>query len=1627
MTPGPMTYQSLKQDRQRRLEEAEKDAERRRQALALQPMAVPPALNLDPFGQFPERSDPVDRSILGSLPETIQADEKPPWGATAFGNAMADIREGTVKGLPGWLKPVLYVPMQVARGGLVAMEAAGKVAEEGASRATWAVQRTLIPGVQEFEQVVQEKRAKGLNFSEAVEEGWNEVSLEAFSVPFFRTFLTPEGSITVDWKDVIEVGFNPIDLAAATLTGGLGAGVRATLAVGVKQGMRAMLTRGTAEGLKIAARQSVLGKTGSALTSQGIRAAARTAITETPGWAGPGMLRDAGKTGVNIARRAPHFIADPRAAWARRTLKGSMRAGEFVPDAAERGATSVGRIMPRMMGSEMAELIVDKAGGSVAGQIGQMAAGAQKIWGVPNPIALGTAKVVKAWSPIAVAGEDVVARASGVGRIVASQWSEATNVVKFYLQSFGDLNGLFKVRNTIAQADNISLAPPGVKAYKQVNAAAKGKKLEPLVDKPGTHALGDIVERSEFVWDGDELLRTGPGSWFTGHTQEQAQAIVAWQRAYRQVVEEQVRLGIYKDVPEAMHKLGSLTDAFNYMHRRVIGVTVEDAAGQVDEVLFRGSRGAGPKVGNVADQTKSRVFETQVEGVRAGSMYDTPMETFEAFMQGAGRAASEKAMKEVIDRSWATVTDRKALAFYHPEIPERLKDAQKFVASTRSNVARIKRAKARSKTRSTLLKEGDEAAQAELLRHEKVLERTATEEQEMLFQAMRSLEQAASKPKGRVFADPLKHEKYNSGQRLVAMNRYKAALGALKEKGREIERMGNEWDRAFKRAGRAHGRVDAEELGRFGITDNLATAEAEYSLARLTLQRTRMEHSKAIQRIAEKKMLDYRLFGEKAIAGSQVGSATSDVLVERQRGGLYTGVAMPKHMSDSLQQVMGDRGNEVMRKVGLVTGSARTLSAGAFDVGWPAIQGSMLAVTHPHVFAKAIKQSFMALKDPAKFTEWMVANYDDVVRFVEASGNVGSSEFFAAADKMGGLGRLSDAVARHLPQDSIALRAFENLNPNKQVISRLGTGFNAFLDVSKVELYKSLRGMVAAGYLTEVELAQHVNNMLGTLDSGMLGVGPTQRQIEGGLLLFSPRYTRSAYALIGTAMQSPAGRGTLEGLASREALRAMAGMVGAAEMVTWAVGATVGQEPQLNPFEPGWLTVEVGGTRVGVGGSTRALLDMFAKGLITASGIGDRELTDLMRWNLFDPNHRQENPLMSYWLNRTAPGVREALTRETFDGQALDNPGEFMLKGVAPKYLPFALQDYFMQGPGEEKPSALSMLPETMGLRARPLSPWEAFKSDADRLAMEKYGRPWDEKGGAGLSGDEKADLLVLNPELRRKQELARLRADKDLGPYFAQVEADKKWANDEYEKAAKELINGKFTTPITFRKKVDQIAWGRAADRMRRDDPEGQFSRALEQLEENKAQRADTITGFDLIMDEYIADVKEAPELTDEYGNPVWELIDRAEAAFRARVGEEIYDRVYHHYRGEYPDGSPRGEEEYTGESLVWKLRKDRETIRESGYWQVVDDIIGDDDSKALWNEYDQLEDPAIKEAMRRRYPRLRRTERLITQARDRMRRRDQVLDSALMQWYGLRAKAPENVRLELMRGRQGVAMMGQ
>jgi len=133
--------------------------------------------------------------------------------------------------------------------------------------------------------------------------------------------------------------------------------------------------------------------------------------------------------------------------------------------------------------------------------------------------------------------------------------------------------------------------------------------------------------------------------------------------------------------------------------------------------------------------------------------------------------------------------------------------------------------------------------------------------------------------------------------------------------------------------------------------------------------------------------------------------------------------------------------------------------------------------------------------------------------------------------------------------------------------------------------------------------------------------------------------------------------------------------------------------------------------------------------------------------------------------------------------------------------------------------------------------------------------------------------------------------------------------------------------------------------------------------------------------------------------------------------VGDKMFARIERHYRGQREDGTPL-KAEYAGEEWVWLLREDRKILQDAGYWQIARNIVGDDPNQLdIWHRYEQVDDPAIREAFRRSYPRLRQIEKVIRNAKTRMKQRILAVDKALIRWYGHRATHPENRAEEVLR----------
>ena len=372
------------------------------------------------------------------------------------------------------------------------------------------------------------------------------------------------------------------------------------------------------------------------------------------------------------------------------------------------------------------------------------------------------------------------------------------------------------------------------------------------------------------------------------------------------------------------------------------------------------------------------------------------------------------------------------------------------------------------------------------------------------------------------------------------------------------------------------------------------------------------------------------------------------------------------------------------------------------------------------------------------------------------------------------------------------------------------------------------------------------------------------------------------------------------------------------------------------------------------------------------------------------------------------------LTRETFTGEKLDNPVEFLAKGIAPKFLPFAVQNFINPGPGEE-PGVATFIPETLGLRARPLGAFERLEVEQDRIAQEIHGLPWEStRTQSGLDVDQQRAIEANNPELRRLKDLSRINSDPAMAAFFERIDEDRLWAQDKIITAAKEYISTGERNGRTFRQKYDDAVRQQFNNRQRREDPEGQFAEAIKRLGEKDAREADLLTQFDRLVEEYTVEVREHPLTKDAFGNPDFRQMRKLEDAFKKKVGDEVFQRIRNHYRKIDENGEPL-KLDYPEEEFVVQLRHDRDLLNEVGYWSLADDLIGDD--TALWDAWRNLEasdSAAIRDAIKRTFPALRRIERQVSRKRQIIRRGSAAVDAALIRWYGFSAMNVENRRMQ-------------
>ncbi len=1646
--PTPLDFEAIGAERQAKIKAIQ---DKNAQAGTSKYLDANPA---DTFSTLPVKKPEATDGFTATPPTGInqlgvQA-PKEHFGSGAL-KALGDVREGTVKNVPTLLRPFAFPLVKAGQGVLAGLEWSGNVAETIAPHAVDAVQKAL-PGTQKMERLVAENKQAGLSHSKAVRKAWEDhhgTYELPFKIPFATTAFTPDGSITLDFQDVIEAGFDPIDLALTFATGGFSKGTGLAAAAVGRQSAAAGLKVGVTESIGARGIRNIASKSAKIpgeVASGG--AGTRAAIAGLPS---PSDV-------IHGARESVSDVLHPNKAYEKRQSQ--------IAHAPEPDDLAPGLIAEE----EHIEQITTKDWrfDNVLNKIPEMIRGKETTRRYQAISGLGQQtydRIIKLADPSAVIGENGVAKASVIRENAAARLAQQIGVGLSYVnrEVFDKVFNVDQFGRT--RVGNMQLTPQGRKFFGKIDKET-GKprftKEEIAKFEAEGFMMGDILELAlSDLLPGGKGTRSGMNSYFTGLTPDQNLAINRFHKytedwlklAEREgaiEVKNGQRVGFkfgLNDADEPTQAFGDVDQMFRYHHREAISGEIWDEAGETKQFMFKDGQGDGFGSGR-GDFESSRHFETMEEGAREGILYAHPMEAAESMAITLSQMIADKRAMNYLKRENIVVTNKDAFERLFPNMMQDLSHLRKAEKSAVANMNRLMRKASDRKSKAVHVTGGKsdvKSVAADAGRRGREAFVASNQAQGQLITLVRR--QLSYMDAQDAYTAILKKGKAASTQDKIkartARNQARKYYGQAKRVFNEkvgVSYKAN--DRAKAAAGRLNtsaNRVQKFEEEVLGITNDLELAKKEVALVAATISRIENLKVQRMERIAKSRDMQLKAFGE---TGEAMKKSRVEV-THFQNGPLAKSFAPQSHAKE-LKKAFGDNGIDALRNIEKVTGTARTLAAGSADIGWMGIQGSLLAAMHPFTFAKAAVNSLEAVLQPGKRDIYVVDNLPDIMDFLKNGGDLGSSEFFTAIDRTGTLSSVTNWLTvkegktpkwipggggKVAPRGSRVAKMTELWGRDVKPLGRLGSGFNTFVDISKVELWKSFNPMLAANVMTKREIATYINNVTGTLNSQMLGVRQTQRQLEGGMLLFSPRFTRSAFAVTGQAMKAltggAKGAGQIEGLATREAVKSISGMIAASTTLMAGYAMATGQweefkENGLNPMKPGWLTVTVGGQRVGVGGSTRALLDTVFKSAASMAELDDNQASDLTKWNIFDPLHRAQNPIPNFWLNRMAPGVRDFMLGETFDGQALDTPSDYVVKGMAPKFAPFAMQEYLNPSIGNPNPSAISTVAESTGLRGRPMSIFEQRAAMRNELAKDAYGRKWEH-----LDVDERNTIEALDRDNRGRlaeiDELVQTVESPTVGKYFADRKSIDTMIDDTVGRAANALKVHK--NGATFREEYDAIMREARNSRIRLEES-GIHEDAIKYLDDKRQSRLEGETLFNQIFDEYVDTVKNVDNYEDEATGLVdWDKKDKAETEFLKSLksefgnaeGETLYNRMRNNYLGRNAEGERfQSEPDFAGQEVVFALRDAREELNAVRYWQQARDIIGDNDQMLMvWNHF-EMSDPLTQEAMKRQYRGLARIQKQVTRRRDRIRKNNPAVDQALIDFYGHRAKNRGNVRNE-------------
>jgi hypothetical protein len=438
-----------------------------------------------------------------------------------------------------------------------------------------------------------------------------------------------------------------------------------------------------------------------------------------------------------------------------------------------------------------------------------------------------------------------------------------------------------------------------------------------------------------------------------------------------------------------------------------------------------------------------------------------------------------------------------------------------------------------------------------------------------------------------------------------------------------------------------------------------------------------------------------------------------------------------------------------------VLGNTIRFLASVGDFAMPLIHGLPLLARDPVGWGRMAFRHHQAFFDPTVQARLIKDNLAEYQWLSRNGVPIGDPEFFAALAPGQGipLGKITGILGKEYGDSARNLLRLGG----KQSFGRFQAAYNVGLGYGRVQILKALRSTWKG---TDAELAQYIRNMTGGLDSRALGVGPTQRSIEGMFLAFSPRLLRSTMALAADAARPWTPQG-------REALISLARLVGGVMSIYTLSGLALGKSWEeigegLNPLSGRrFLSHNINGDWIGVGGQVRSLTQFMAS---MYSTLAPEEFPGggAPRSGLLSAS-QYENPFIRFYMSRGAPGVSmlagtieaytdiDALPFDQVDG-TID-----LVKHLGTSALPFALQAHLEGGEFLRLPSptiAAEMVGFRGGVDLRDRKSQEIFGEEYRHVEpfMQRMIReivPGDVSQFERIEQDRRQSLLELQGEVR--------------------------------------------------------------------------------------------------------------------------------------------------------------------------------------------------------------------------------------------------------------------------------------